>query len=113
MKPLLNRALKLVRVYHNLTQLEVARRTGLSKSYVSEIESARKKVSIEILNKYSEAFDIPASSLMLFAEHSEDKRFSEDVRVYIANKTLKMLDWMVTITEMDRNGTGDDRERST
>jgi transcriptional regulator with XRE-family HTH domain len=113
MKPLLNRALKLVRVYHNLTQLEVARRTGLSKSYVSEIESARKKVSIEILNKYSEAFGIPASSLMLFAEHSEDKRFSEDARVYIANKTLKMLDWIASIAEIAEDSTGDDRERST
>jgi transcriptional regulator with XRE-family HTH domain len=110
MKPLLNRALKLVRVYHNLTQSEVARRTGLSKSYVSEIESARKKVSIEILNKYSEAFEIPTSSLMLFAEHSKDKRFSEDVRVYIAAKALKMLDWIATITEPNENATENDGE---
>jgi transcriptional regulator with XRE-family HTH domain len=97
-----------VRIYHDLTQLEVARITGLSKSYVSEIESARKKVSIEVLNKYSEAFGIPVSSLMLFAEHSQDRRFSEDARVYIANKTLKMLDWIASITQNEWERTGDD-----
>jgi transcriptional regulator with XRE-family HTH domain len=98
MEQLLNRALKLVRVYHNLTQVETAHRIGLSKSYVSEIESGQKRVSLEVLEKYSSAFKIPVSSLMLFAEHSKDSRFSEDARVYIAEKALKMLDWIATIS---------------
>jgi hypothetical protein len=50
---------------------------------------------------------------MLFAEHSEDKRFSEDARFYIANKTLKMLDWIASIAEIAEGSTEDDRERST
>ena len=106
MKPLLNRALKLVRVYHNLTQVEAAHRIGLSKSYISEIESGQKKVSIEVLDKYSSAFKIPVSSLMLFAEHSKDGRFSEDARVYIAKKTLKMLDWIATISDPEESEKG-------
>jgi transcriptional regulator with XRE-family HTH domain len=99
MKPLLNRALKLVRVYHNLAQVEAAHLIGLSKSYISEIESGQKKVSLEVLEKYSEAFKIPVSSLMLFAEHAKGSRLSEDARVYIAEKALKMLDWIATITD--------------
>ena len=37
---------------------------GLSKSYVSEIEKGDKNVSMATLQKYSDAFDIPMSSLL-------------------------------------------------
>jgi transcriptional regulator with XRE-family HTH domain len=99
MKPTLNKTLRLVRVYHDLTQVETARRVGLSKSYVSELEAGNKKVTIEVLEKYASAFKLPISSLMLFAEHSEDRNFAEDIRVYVAGKVLKMLDWISTISE--------------
>ena len=99
MRPTLNKALRLVRVYHDLSQTETARRIGLSKSYVSELEAGNKKVTLEVLEKYASAFNLPASSLMIFAEHSEDQTFVEDVRVYVAGKVLKMLDWIATISE--------------
>jgi transcriptional regulator with XRE-family HTH domain len=99
MKPTLNKALRLVRVYHDLTQAETARRVGFSKSYISELEAGNKKVSIEVLERYAAAFKLPVSSLMLFAEHSEDRNFTEDARVYVAGKVLKMLDWILTISE--------------
>ena len=91
-------ALRLIRVYHDLNQADAAARVGLSKSYVSEIESGSKKVTLEVLEKYATAFDIPLSSLMLFAEKSEDLKFSEDVRAYVADKAIKMLDWIETIS---------------
>lgn len=96
---MINRALRLIRVYHDLAQTDAAERVGLSKSYISEIESGRKKVTMEVLEKYSIAFDIPMSSLMLFAENVENKTFSNDVRAYVAEKALKMLDWISTISE--------------
>jgi transcriptional regulator with XRE-family HTH domain len=99
MKSQLSQALRLVRVYHDQTQTETARRIGLSKSYVSELEAGNKKVTLDVLEKYASAFKIPISSLMLFAEHSHDGKFREDVRVYIADKVVKMLDWIATISE--------------
>ena len=48
---MLNEALRLVRVYHDLSQADVAERVGLSKSYVSEIESGEKNVSLAVLEK--------------------------------------------------------------
>jgi transcriptional regulator with XRE-family HTH domain len=96
-KPMLNRALRLVRVYHDLTQTELARRLGLSKSYISEIESGRKKAGLDLLELYAAEFKIPVSSLLLFAEHAQDSTSSPDFRSYIAQKTLKMLDWIATI----------------
>lgn len=96
---MLNEALRLVRVYHDLTQADVAERVGLSKSYVSEIESGEKKVSLAVLEKYSAALDIPMSSLMLFAERMDKAGKADAIRVYVADKALKMLDWVATISE--------------
>lgn len=96
---MLNKALRLVRVYHDVTQTEAARRLDLSKSYISEIENGKKNVSLDILERYSKEFDIPVSSLMLFAEHADDPKFIENARTFIADKALKMLDWMVNISE--------------
>ena len=98
---MINRALRLIRVYHDLSLSDAAQRIGLSKSYISEIERGRKKVSLDVLNKYSLAFDIPISSMMLFSERIEDRRFSEKSRAYVADKALKMLDWIATITSND------------
>lgn len=95
---MMNKALRLIRAYHDLNQGDAAARVGLSKSYVSEIESGNKKVTLEVLEKYSKAFDIPISSLMLFAEKAEEGRFVEDARVYVADKALKMLDWVAMIS---------------
>ena len=104
---MMNEALRLVRVYHDMSLVEVANRVGLSKSYVSEIENGHKKVTMEVLEKYAEAFSIPMSSLMLFAERTEGKRVSEDIRSYVADKALKMLDWVATLSH-DRGRHRDD-----
>lgn len=96
---MLNKALRLVRVYHDLSQVDAAERLGLSKSYVSEIEKGDKNVSMATLQKYSEAFDIPMSSLLLFAEKLESGGKADSVRVFVADKAVKMLDWMATISE--------------
>ena len=88
-----DRALKTMRQYHRLNQAEVAAKLGLSKSYVSEIERGHKEPSLDVLRKYSEAFDVPLSSLMLFAERSSGSGL-ERARVFAADKVLKMLEWI-------------------
>lgn len=96
---MLNQALKLVRVYHNQSLTQLSQGIGLSKSYISEIEGGKKKVSMEVLEKYSSHFRIPTSSLMFFAEKTASGT-GEDVRVFVADKVLKMLDWMSTIGDV-------------
>lgn len=102
---MLNKALRLIRVYHDLSQVDAAERLGLSKSYVSEIEKGEKNVSLAVLQKYSQAFDIPLSSLLLFSEKIEDAGRSDAVRVFVADKAVKLLEWVATIShdhEVDR-----------
>jgi transcriptional regulator with XRE-family HTH domain len=96
---MIHRALKLLRVYHNLKQKELAPRLGISPSHLSELESGVKGVSYEILEKYAEVFRIPVSSIALFAEAaaSPDK---SSILGQIPEKALRLLEWLNTITEV-------------
>jgi transcriptional regulator with XRE-family HTH domain len=94
---MINDALKLVRIYHNLKQKQLAEALKISPSFLNEIESGKKQVTMELLEKYSKHFKIPTSSLLYFAEHKG--QHGEHVKMNpIAAKALKMLDWVDTIT---------------
>ncbi len=105
---IINDALRLIRIYHNLNLSEAAERLGLSKSYLSEIENHHKKVSLDVLEKYAECFSMPLSSIMFFAEHqSNSDVIQNSPRTYIASKTIKMLDWIATITSQTEDDEDD------
>jgi transcriptional regulator with XRE-family HTH domain len=90
-----DRALKLIRQYHRLSQAELADKLGLSRSFVSELEKAGgKKPSIDVLERYASFFKIPLSSLLLFAERSTATNLREKSRLFAADKILKMLEWL-------------------
>lgn len=99
---MINDALRLARVFHNLKQKELAEALDLSPSYLNEIESGKKQVTMEILQKYSNHFKIPISSLLYFAEQQKRSGAKPSANP-IAAKALKMLDWVETITRDDDN----------
>lgn len=87
-------ALRLVRVFHDLSQTELAGRLGISKSYLSELERGeKKKITLDLLERYAQIFNIPVSSLVFFAERVDEGK-TEHVRTAIAGKVVKMLEWM-------------------
>ena len=98
---MINDALKLVRVYHNLKQKQLAEALELSASYLNEIVSGKKQVTMDVLEKYSKFFKIPTSSLLYFAEHKG--LHGEKTVNPIAAKAIKMLDWVETITRDDED----------
>ncbi|RTL89274.1 MAG: XRE family transcriptional regulator [Hyphomicrobiales bacterium] len=93
---MLSEALRLIRVFHDLKQNELADRLGVSKSYISEVESGKKQPTIEIINKYASEFSIPASSILFFSEQLESGEGTKaaNARKYIADKVLKMLNFI-------------------
>ncbi|MBT9160597.1 MAG: hypothetical protein DDT26_01884 [Dehalococcoidia bacterium] len=95
---MLNEALRLVRVFHDLNKTQTADRVRLSKSYITELERGDKKVTMEVLEKYADGFSIPLSSLMFFAEQAANPSTTEKTRSFVAGKTLKMLDWIAAVT---------------
>lgn len=98
---MLNEALRLIRVYHDMSKADVARELGMSRSFVTELEAGSKKVTIDTLEKYAAYFDMPVSSLMLFAERTDSADLTERTRVFVAGKALKMLDWVSTISRQE------------
>lgn len=93
---MINKALKLIRQFHKVKQSDLADRFSMSKSYLSEIESGKKPVSFELLEKYSSEFDIPASSLVFFSESlSRKKGVSEKFRSVFSGKILEIMEWFV------------------
>jgi len=92
---MLNRALKLLRTYHQFTQIELAKRLGISNSYLSEIETGGKTPGIDLLEKYADLFKMPISSIMLFSERmSVPGKTSGRVRIAAADKILRLLEWI-------------------
>lgn len=91
---MLNEALKQIRKFHKLKQNQLAEKLGISTSYLSEIESNQKNVSIELLQKYAAVFSIPASSLMMFSENLETKRKGKRVRLFCSKKIISIMEWL-------------------
>lgn len=92
---MLNRALKLLRTYHQYTQVELAKRLGISNSYLSELEKGDKTPGLDLLERYSEVFKMPVSSILLFSESiSEDRKPGAKLRVAAADKILRLLEWL-------------------
>lgn len=88
---MINEALRLIRVFHDLKQIELAERLGVSRSHVSEIESGNKAPSLELINKYATEFSIPVSAIMFFAEQIPTAQRGEKARTKIAGKVLDLL----------------------
>lgn len=91
---MLNEALKQIRVFHQIKQVDLAEDLKISKSYLSEIESGHKSVSMDILEKYSVIFSVPVSSLLLFSENMDAAKASDKLRLKCANKIIKIMEWV-------------------
>jgi transcriptional regulator with XRE-family HTH domain len=101
---MISEALRLLRVYHNLTQAQLATYLDVSKSYVSEIESGKKKASIDVLESYSSHFKVPLSSLFFFAEELDQRKATDRVKGKVAMAALRLLDTIAGREELSLNG---------
>jgi transcriptional regulator with XRE-family HTH domain len=90
---MISEALRLIRVFHDLKQGDLAERLELSKSFVSELENGHKTPSVEVIQKYAKEFGIPPSSILFFAEQLDKKGGSAESRAKnaIAAKVLSFL----------------------
>lgn len=88
---MLSEALRLIRVYHDLKQKELADRFAVSASYLSEIESGKKIPTLGFITKYSEEFNIPVSSILFFSENIKNPSGVDRVRNFVAKKIIDYL----------------------
>ena len=88
---MINEALRLIRVFHDLKQNELAEKLEVSKSHISEIENGRKVPSLDLIKRYSNTFKMPVSSIMFFAEQLPSAEAGDGLRLKIASKAIKFL----------------------
>jgi transcriptional regulator with XRE-family HTH domain len=93
-KIMMGEALRLIRVFHEVKQAELARRLGISKSYLSEIEKGSKEPTLSLVEKYAAQFELPASSIMFFAENVNSTSSYEAARRLVASKVVKLLKFL-------------------
>jgi len=102
---MLSEALRLIRVFHDLKQSELAKQFGISNSYLSEIERGKKEPSLELIEKYSDRFKIPSSSIMFFAENmtrnNNASELAKKSKGIIAKKIIDFLSLIESRTETD------------
>ena len=97
---MLPKALKLISQYNKIKQKDMAFLLDISQSHLSEIESGKNTISIEILDKYSSIFELKTSQILLFSEQLEnEKPFSKAIRAFVADKILRIMEWKISQDE--------------
>jgi transcriptional regulator with XRE-family HTH domain len=82
----------------------LAKRLGISNSYLSEIESGSKAPPLDLLDKYSDIFKMPTSSILLFSESlAGEGRRGGKLRVVAADKILRLLEWLEERNEIQKS----------
>lgn len=92
---MLNRALKLLRTYHQFSQTDLARKLDVSNSYLCEIEKGIKTPGMDLLEKYAQVFKMPVSTILLFSEKiTNPLKSHEKIRIAAVDKVLRLLEWI-------------------
>lgn len=102
---MLSEALRLLRVFHDMRQNELAEMLDVSKSYISELENGNRIPSLDMIQKYSTLFKVPVSSIMFFSENIEGVQKKQTVvpkaKGVIASKIITFLQMIENRTELD------------
>jgi len=91
-RPMINDALRLLRLYLGLSQKQLASELDLSQSMISEIESGTKAVSMEVLERYSRNLNVRMSQLLFFAEELEGEPVKTRGKLIVASRVLSILE---------------------
>lgn len=65
---MIGETLRYLRVFNDLTMMELGEKLSLSQSYISEIESGKKQPTLQVIEKYATYFSMKPSTIMLFSE---------------------------------------------
>lgn len=98
---MLHKALRLMRIFYDLSQKDLAEKLDISKSYLSEIESGKKQPTLDLLDRYSNIFDIPSSSILFFSENLESGVKTDKFKNSISSKVIAILNFIVERSAYD------------
>ena len=89
---MLGNTLKRLRGIYGYSAKEMSGLLGISSSYLSEIENGKKKVSMDLLDRYSELFGLRVSTLVRFSEDYEDAELNNAGQKFITSLMSKVIE---------------------
>ena len=89
---MLGNTLKRLRGIYGYSAKEMSELLGISSSYLSEIENGKKKVSMVLLDRYSELFGLRVSTLVRFSEDYEDAELNNAGQKFITSLMSKVIE---------------------
>lgn len=92
-------ALRCIRKFHDLNQNAAAEKLGISKSYLSEIESETKEPTLQLIQRYADVFKLPASSILFFAENYAQPQRRAGAQKIVAGKILALMRFLEARSE--------------
>ena len=95
----LRSAFETLRVYHDVSVTALAERLGWPENHIVSLEQGTRKITLEDVQCYADAFEIPASSLLLLAEQSAGV-FTRDAGAYVADKVVVIIEWLTSINAL-------------
>jgi len=87
-----------------MTQGEAATKLGISRSYLSEIESGTKEPTLQIVQRYADVFKMPASSILFFSENMSRPGAHSDAKRLVAGKILSLMRFLEARSEAHGEG---------
>ena len=91
---MINKALKVLRQYHRISQSDLAGRLSITTSYLADLEAGKQQPSSDILQRYANEFKVPLSSIVIFSETLGGQQAHGTAKSFIAKKMLRVLDWI-------------------
>ena len=89
----IDKALKILRTSHDFNQKDLAAKLGISRAYISEIESSKKTPTIKVLESYAEVFQIPVSSIIFLAENINPDN-STEINSFVSPKIIALINFL-------------------
>lgn len=89
---MLGNTLKRLRGIYGYSAKEMSELLGISSSYLSEIENGKKKVSMDLLERYSELLGLRVSTLVRFSEDYEDAELNSSGQKFITSLMSKVIE---------------------
>lgn len=65
---MLGSSLRLIRKLYGETAKELSNHLGISATYLSELENGKKNVSLDLIKKYADHYNIKCSTILFFDE---------------------------------------------
>ena len=88
---MVHKALKLTRQFYRMKQVDLANKLAISPSYLSEIETGKKTISVDLLKQYAQIFDVPVETFLRFEPIATP---NDPNRIARGNRVLKFFEWV-------------------